>query len=138
MRGHGLRRTLPAIVTLLAVGAALAGCAATNNPFQKPHTWHEAANGGAVMYDMRAEIANPHDLLKGHGPKRPGTYGGTLAVKAVGNMGNGGFGGGGGYGGYGGGFGGGMNSMGGMGGVGGGIGGGMGGIGAGVGTAGVP
>jgi len=125
-----MSRPILSIVVLALAGISLAGCAATNDPFNRPGTWRESPGGGAPMYDLRAEVANPHDLIRGHGTHPNGQYGGVLAQQAINKVGSNlssGFGGGmGGIGGGVGGSGGYGGSTGGVGG-GGGIGGSMGG-----------
>ncbi len=51
---------------------ALAGCAATD-PYERAGVWRP---DGAVQGDMAAMVADPHDLVVGHGPSEAVGYGG--------------------------------------------------------------
>lgn len=83
-----MSRSILTMIMLAAAGISLAGCAATNDPFNRPGTWRESPSGGAPMYDLRAEVANPHDLIRGHGPKPHGLYGGVLAQQGINKVGS--------------------------------------------------
>lgn len=64
----------------------LAGCA-TNSPFTAPGTWaYPLKSGGAPMYNLRAQVANPEDLLHGETPKNTGEFGAQIATYAIKQM----------------------------------------------------
>lgn len=64
----------------------LAGCAA-NNPFSTPGTWSDPLkSGGAPMYNLRAQVANPEDLMRGESPKNQGAFGAQIATYAIKQM----------------------------------------------------
>lgn len=51
----------------MAAIIALAGCDASNNyldPYQKPYVWHPT---GAPMANVAAQLADPRDMIMGHG-----------------------------------------------------------------------
>lgn len=64
----------------------LAGCAA-NDPFSAPGTWSDPLkSGGAPMYNLRAQVANPEDLVHGEEPKETGAFGAQIATYAIKQM----------------------------------------------------
>ncbi len=79
--------TRAAFAALLATPLLLGGCTPA---FQRPYTWSLSDSGGAVMHDMRAEIASPEDLLHGRSvPYNQDPYSGTIANRAISEIGSG-------------------------------------------------
>ena len=54
------------VLALLLLPPALSGCA-TLDPYEKPGQWQPV---GANARNLAAMVANPHDLLRGHGDGR--------------------------------------------------------------------
>lgn len=77
-----MRNTAPGLAVAILTASLLSGCASVTDPFKAPGTWHESTSGGAVLYDLRAEVANPHDLFWGQGSPEPDPYGGMIAANA--------------------------------------------------------
>lgn len=76
-----------AFFILFATIFALSACSDLREGFQRPGAWHEGRNGGSVMYDLRAEVANPADLMHGRGIVGPEPYGGKIASQAESKIG---------------------------------------------------
>jgi type IV pilus biogenesis protein CpaD/CtpE len=83
-------RTATKILMAMFIAGALAGCS-DNDPLNRPGSWRESAYGGAVMHDLRAEIADPSDLSRGKAPP-PGDhpFSGQIAKHAIGSINQGG------------------------------------------------
>jgi hypothetical protein len=59
------------LIAVLVPLALCAGCNATD-PYQRASLWQP---DGVVQGDMAAMVADPHDLVAGHGPDSPAQYG---------------------------------------------------------------
>ena len=71
---------LARIAAGLLVLALCSGCGATD-PYERDDLWQPE---GAVQGNMAAMVADPHDLVAGHGPASPAAYG-THAVEDLWN-----------------------------------------------------
>ena len=56
---------------ILALPLLCLGCAQTD-PYLRPDLW---APDGAPQADLAAQVADPHDLIAGHGAAAPAQYG---------------------------------------------------------------
>ena len=82
-------RSIPPLTLCLALAAAtalLSGCAIMSGDFHRPGAWAEAPGGGAVGYNLRAEVAKRHDLFQGRGLTQSNPYGGIIAAHAATQM----------------------------------------------------
>lgn len=81
-----MRRMAPSLIVAVLATGLLSGCKAGGDPFPRAGTWRVEPDGGAVMHNLRAEIANPADLVHGETPPTPDRYGGVFADYAAKNM----------------------------------------------------
>lgn len=84
-----MQRAIPRLTLGLALTAAaflLSGCAILSGDFERPGAWAEAPGGGAVGYNVRAEVATRHDLFHGRGVSGATPYGGIIAAHAATQM----------------------------------------------------
>jgi type IV pilus biogenesis protein CpaD/CtpE len=61
---------------LVLLAVSVAGCAATD-PYQRTGAWQPS---GTVQGNLAAMVADPHDLVRGHGDATPSRHEADLAI----------------------------------------------------------